>query len=92
MNTDMSVFIVHISVFTCHSGVSLAYLGSMNTDMETMNTDMSVFIVHMSVFTCHSGVSLAYLVSMNTDMETMNTDMSVFIETQPYKKHICQCS
>ena len=37
MNTD-------ISVFTCHSGVSLAYLGGMNTDMETMNTDISVFM------------------------------------------------
>ena len=38
MNTDMSVFIVHMSVFTCHSGVSLAYLDGMNIDMETMNT------------------------------------------------------
>ena len=44
MNTDMSVFIVHMSVFTCHSGVSLAYLGGMHTDMETINTEMSVFM------------------------------------------------
>ena len=38
-----------LSVFTCHSGVSLAYLGGMNTDMETMNTDSahirSIFLV-----------------------------------------------
>ena len=86
MNTDMSVFIVHMSVFTCHSGMGLAYHCGMNTDMDTMNTDMSVFIVHMSVFTCHSGMSLAYLGGMTTDMETMNTDMSVFMGTQPYKR------